>query len=174
MRRSRGLVSRARAAIAMLKTCKRINYCTCRPENGCQCSHPRTGKRRRHVTLTGSPVIVLSPRSPILGYGIWNRYGRVVSSRGEVGGHSLDVRKPNQPHAPRGFPKELTLESFGSIGRRQRYLDFPILCPCINNLARWKFWLAAICLALQSAMRLRKYRFVHAHPRLSSRRDSPL
>lgn len=152
----------------MLKTCKRINYCTCRPENGCQCSHPRTGKRRRHVTLTGSPVIVLSPRSPILGYGIWNRYGRVVSSRGEVGGHSLDVRKPNQPHAPRGFPKELTLESFGSIGRRQLYLDFLIPCPCINNLA------GSNLPSLGGVLHWRKYHFLHSHPGFSSRRDSPL
>jgi hypothetical protein len=84
----------------------------------------------------------------------------------------LDVRKPNQPHAPRGFPKELTLESFGSIGRRQFDLDFPILHPCISNLARWKFWLAAICLALESAMHLRKYHLLRSNTGISTRRES--
>lgn len=34
----------------MLKTCKRINCpCTCRPANGCQCSHPRQAKATRNA-----------------------------------------------------------------------------------------------------------------------------
>lgn len=149
MRRRRGLYGLARAAwrpkdgepaIAILKTCKRINS---HAHAGLPMPR-RKGKRRRHVTLTGSRRHVPFPTFP------HTTGSEAVTAN--VSHHEAKSavilwmsKNLNNPHAPRGFQKGLTLVSFGLTGCRQHCLGFSILCPCIDKLARSNFSLASIC-----------------------------
>jgi hypothetical protein len=94
-------------------------------------------------------VMFSSPRSPY--YRIRNGYGRCLSSRGEVGGHNLDDRKPNLPHAPKGFQKGLTLVSFASTGLRDCGSGFSSLSLRMYNLAFWNTWTSSICLLVRES-----------------------
>jgi len=94
-------------------------------------------------------VMFSSPRSPY--YRIRDGYGRRVSSRGEVGGHNLDDRKPNLPHAPQGFQKGLTLVSFASTGRRDCGSGSFSLSIRMYSFAFENLWASSICLFLRES-----------------------
>jgi len=99
--------------------------------------------------LIGLSVIFLPHDTPY--YGIWNRYGKVVSSRGEVGVSLWTSKNLNPPHAPQVFQKGLSLVLFASV-RRRRCLCSSVLSLAIDSLAI--LGPASTCLALDEATRL--------------------
>lgn len=137
-----------------MKTCKRINS---HAHAGLPMLRPRRcrGKRRRHVTLTGSRRHVPFPTFPHT-TGSEAVTANVSHHEAKSAVILWTSRNSINPHAPRGFQKGLTLVSFGLSGRRQHYLSFAIFCPCIDNLARSTFSLASICSALEDAINLKK------------------